>query len=74
MPFPKWKRRHNIEHGGESGKVIGLFGDNQFTNSKPLPPPPLSKKRQARLLPINRDEPKKTADLAACRSVFLLPG
>jgi hypothetical protein len=39
MPFSKWKRRHSIEHGGESGKVIGLFGDNQFTNSKPLPPP-----------------------------------
>jgi len=30
---------------------IGLFGDNQFTDSTPSPPPPPGKKRQARLPP-----------------------
>ncbi|MGK5035961.1 hypothetical protein [Janthinobacterium sp. LB3P118] len=43
IPFPTWKGRHNIEHGGEGGKVIVLFGDINLPIQNPRCPPPSSK-------------------------------
>ncbi|MGK5029656.1 hypothetical protein, partial [Janthinobacterium sp. MDT1-19] len=56
--FPKWKGRHNIEHGGESGKVIVLFGDINLPIQNPRCHP-LRAKKSSPSSPTKREEPKK---------------